>query len=283
MTILPFHKYHALGNDFIVLDFLKKSRAGISFERLATKICPRNIAVGADGILILSPSRKADFKMEIYNSDGSQAERSGNGLRIAAVHYSLEYKAKRTVTVESSDEILSALFTEVSMDSFIVEVSLGVPKFETNLVPMKSKSKFHINKPLKVGKNSLTATVLSVGNPHTVIFVDDFDFDWKTLGRQIETMPIFPSRTNVEFAKVSNHSKIILNDWERGAGATGSSGTGAAAAVVAGAINGLIKRKAEVVFPSGSLFIDWAEKDDIIHLAGPVCFICSGVFYNGDR
>ena len=283
MTILPFHKYHALGNDFIVLDFLNKSRGGVSFEKLAAKICQRNMAVGADGILILSRSKLADFKMEIYNSDGSHAERSGNGLRIAAVHYSLEYGAKRTIKVESSGEILSALFTEVSMDNFIVEVSLGVPKFETKLVPMKSKRKFHINQALKVGKTSYPATVLSVGNPHTVIFVDDFDFDWKMRGRQIETMPIFPARTNVEFAKVVNQGKIILNDWERGAGATGSSGTGAAATVVAGAINGIIKRKAEVVFPSGSLFIDWSEKDDIIHLAGPVCFICSGVFYNGER
>lgn len=282
MTVIPFHKYHALGNDFIVLDFLKKPRAGVSFQKLATKICRRNFAVGADGILVLSPSRMADFKMEIYNSDGSRAERSGNGLRIAAVHYSLEYKAKRTVTVESSGEILSALFTEVSMDSFIVEVSLGAPNFEAKSVPMKSKHKFHINKALKIGKASFQATVLSVGNPHTVIFVEDFDFDWMMLGRQIEMSSIFPHRTNVEFVKVVSQRKIILYDWERGAGVTGSSGTGAAAAVVAGAINGFIKRKAEVVFPSGSLFIDWDEKDDIIHLAGPVCFICSGVFYNGE-
>jgi diaminopimelate epimerase len=283
MNITCFHKYHALGNDFIVVDFLKSGKAPISPSKLAKKICDRNQGVGADGILVLSHSSRADLKMEVYNSDGSWAERSGNGLRIAAVHFSLEYKARNKMTVETSGDIVEARFEKASPDEFLVTVSLGSPRFETKSIPMKSRYKYHINRPLRIGGLSYTATVLTVGNPHTVIFVDNFSFDWKGLGRQIENSPIFPSRTNVEFAKVVNKSRVILNDWERGAGATGSSGTGAAATVVAGSINGLLKRAAEVVFPSGSLYINWGEKDDQIYLTGPVCFICSGLFCVGDK
>jgi diaminopimelate epimerase len=160
-----------------------------------------------------------------------------------------------------------------------VQVSLGTPQFETKRIPMKSKSKYHINAPLTFGNVKLPVTILSVGNPHTVMFVDNFDFNWHELGSIVEQSDYFPHRTNVEFARIVSKSKIILNDWERGAGATGSSGTGAAAAVVAGVINGFTDRKMEVVFPSGSLFIEWNEKDDTIYLTGPVRYAGTGEYY----
>jgi len=144
---------------------------------------------------------------------------------------------------------------------------------------MKSRHKYHINLPVKVGNTNANITALSVGNPHAVIFVDNFNFDWQAVGRTIEISHHFPRRTNVEFVKIVSRHKIILNDWERGAGATGSSGTGASAAVVAGVINGFLNRQVEVVFPAGSLFVDWSDDDDNIYLTGPAEYSCRGVYF----
>jgi len=283
MKKIAFSKYHGLGNDFIIMDRIKKRKGADRLDKLAIEICRRNFGVGADGILVLTGSKIADCRMDIYNSDGSWAEKSGNGLRIAAAYYHASCTKKREIAIESGDGISEAKIIRAGRRTSMVRVSLGKPLFETRLVPIKSRSKFHINRPIKIGNLSLNVTALSVGNPHTVIFVDSFDFDWKELGRNIENARLFPHRTNVEFAKIVGHSKLILNDWERGAGATGSSGTGAAAAVVAGVVNGYLKRQVEVIFPAGSLFIDWSEKNDIIYLTGPVEFICRGEYHFGVR
>ncbi|SYZ73249.1 Diaminopimelate epimerase [Candidatus Zixiibacteriota bacterium] len=276
MKRLPFFKYQCLGNDFIVIDQIRKIRSISKPEKLAIEICSRNFGVGADGILLLSRSKKADCRMEIYNSDGSWAEKSGNGLRIAGAYYYSSYFRKKKISIETATDIAGIEIKRADGNEFGIKVSLGRPKFEANNVPVKSKYKFHISRPAKIQGRNIEITALSVGNPHAVIFVEDFDFEWKVIGREIENASIFPQRTNVEFARVINRKKVELNDWERGAGATGSSGTGAAAAVVAGAIKGLTERKAEVVFPTGSLYIDWSIDNDQIYLTGPVKFICRG-------
>jgi diaminopimelate epimerase len=182
------------------------------------------------------------------------------------------------MTFEINEEVAVIEVRKATSDSFIFRVILGPPEFETRKIPMKAAGKYHINQPIVIEGRKFPVTSLSVGNPHTVMFVDNFDFDWRELGRIIEQSQILPHRTNVEFAKIVNRRKIILNDWERGAGATGSSGTGAAAAVVAGVVNGLVDRQAEVVFPTGSLHIDWSEGDDNIILTGPAEYVCEGVF-----
>lgn len=278
MKKIEFVKYHALSNDFIIIDLIQKRNTDINFNLLAERICHRRNGVGADGILILTKSRSADCCLDLFNSDGSWAEKSGNGLRIVAGYYFQNYDKRKKLSFEINDEIADCQIINSANNRYSIRVLLGKPKLEAKLVPMKSKSKYFINSPLKVEKEEFPVTVLSVGNPHTVMFVDNFNFDWKQLGAIIENNPKFPHRTNVEFVKIVNRSKIILHDWERGAGATGSSGTGAAAAVVAGAINGFLNRKAEVIFPTGSFFIDWSEEDDNIYLTGPVEYICRGEF-----
>ncbi len=279
MKKIPFYKYHCLGNDFIIINQLRNKISIPKPGKLALEICSRNSGVGADGILILSRSKKADCRMEIYNSDSSWAEKSGNGLRIAAAFFYSQFSRKREISLETATDIARTEIIRAGKIDFSIKVSLGRPKFEAAIVPIKSKFKYHINRPAKICGKSLDITALSVGNPHAVLFVDNFEFDWKRQGREIETAPIFPNRTNVEYVKIVNRTKLILNDWERGAGATGSSGTGAAAAVAAGAINGLIERRAEVKFPTGSLLINWTVEDDQIYLTGPVRFICRGVFF----
>jgi diaminopimelate epimerase len=141
---------------------------------------------------------------------------------------------------------------------------------------VRSRKKFHINTPIKLGRYNFPVTCLSVGNPHTVMFVDDFDFDWHSIGEEIENHKQFPHRTNVEFVKLVNRKRIRLADWERGAGATGSSGTGAAAAVCASVMLGLTDHKCKVVFDAGTLEVDWSNETNRIDLTGPAEYIASG-------
>jgi len=273
-----FQKFHCLGNDFIIIDLIGKQSSAIDLNRLAENICDRNCGIGADGILVLRASRRYDCFLDIYNSDGSWAEISGNGLRITAAYLALNHGCGKNVTIETKCDNPVAYIIRSGRKKSMVRVSLGKPEFETKKVPIKSKHKFHINRPIKIDKYDFVFTALSVGNPHAVLFVDNFDFDWEFLGEIIENSQKFPNRTNVEFVKIVNRSKVKLNDWERGAGATGSSGTGAGAAVVAGIINGLLNRRVEVVFPAGSLLIEWLSHDGNIHLVGPVEYICRGEY-----
>ena len=160
----------------------------------------------------------------------------------------------------------------------ILTTEIGKPNLETSQVPIKSKAKFMINSPLDLDGTEFPVTCLSVGNPHTVLFVDDFDFDWQQIGADIENHKIFPNGTNVEFVKVISSKKLQVADWERGVGPTGSSGTGAAAAVVASVMLGAAGRKCTVVFDTGEIEVHWRESDDIIEISGPVEFICEGTF-----
>lgn len=278
MKNILFQKFHCLGNDFIVVDLIRKRSASIDFNKLAVSICDRNRGVGADGILVLRTSRKLDCFLDIFNSDGSWAEKSGNGLRIAAAYMALQYKINKRVSIETVCDNPTAQIINSGKKQSIIKVSLGKPEFEAKKVPLKSKQKFHINSPIKIDKHDFVLTALSFGNPHAVLFVDNFDFDWHFLGGIIENSSVFPNRTNVEFVKIVNRSKVKLNDWERGAGATGSSGTGAAAATVAGIVNGFLNREVEVVFPTGSLQIDWPSQEENIYLTGPVEFVCRGEY-----
>lgn len=278
MKKVYFRKFHCLGNDFLVIDLIANRYRAIDFGRLAAKICSRNEGVGADGILVVHPARKADCYLDIYNSDGSWAEKSGNGLRITAAFMAVNYTVRKKIVIQTKMGNSEARIIKSGKTSSKVMVSLGKPLFEADKVPIRTRSKYHINRPIKVENREFTLTALSVGNPHAVIFVDSFDFDWRFLGSILETSKAFPNRTNVEFAMIVNRSKVLLNDWERGAGATGSSGTGAGATVAAGVINGYLNRKAEVVFPLGSLFIDWSDEDDNLYLTGPVKLVCNGEY-----
>lgn len=278
MKRIIFQKFHCLGNDFIVVDLIGKRSSNLDFGELAEKICDRNSGVGADGILVLRSSRKSDCLLDIYNSDGSWAEKSGNGLRITAAYIASQYKNNKKVSIQADCDNPIAQIIKTGRSQSIVKVSLGKPEFEAKKVPLKSKQKYFINSPIKINKHQFVLTALSTGNPHAVLFVENFDFDWQFLGDVIENSPKFPNRTNVEFVKIISRSKIKVKDWERGVGATGSSGTGAGAAVTAGIMNGFLNRTVEVIFPSGSLLIEWPSDSSNIYLTGPVEYICRGEY-----
>jgi len=282
MNAMPikFSKYHALKNDFLVIEAKDSPSSPKALARLTRTICERRTGVGADGVLYLSRSTRATRRIDIYNSDGTWAEKSGNGLRIAGVHLYLKGRqgSQRSFAFQTGKSTDEVKVGKKVRGGYMVSVSLGRPEFDTSLVPVKSRRRYMINAPLTIGGIKLPVTCLSVGNPHTVLIVNDFDFDWKTLGAEIEHHKAFPNRTNVEFVRVVSRRKVEVADWERGAGATGSSGTGAAASVCAGVTMGLLDRKGEVVFESGSLFIDWQKNGNNIILTGPVEHITEGVF-----
>lgn len=273
---IKYSKYHALKNDFLVFENLTFTKPRLS--KLALEICNRRTGIGADGIIAISQSKKADKKIDIYNADGGWAEKSGNGLRIAAMHLHLKNRKKKSFAFETGAGVERVDIVKKQGAGFLIKAELGKPDFDTENVPVKSKQKFMINSPIEVSGHEFPVTCLSVGNPHAVMMVDDFDLEWELLGEEIENHKIFPNRTNVEFVKFINRKKIKVADWERGAGATGSSGTGAAAAVCACVMLGITDRSCEVVFSNGSLFVDYSEDSNIIELTGPVEMVTSGIY-----
>jgi diaminopimelate epimerase len=276
--LINFHKYHALWNDFVVLDQAANRR--LSRERLpalARAICDPRTGIGADGILWLSSGRKADCRMDVYNADGGWAEKSGNGLRITAVHLKSTHPTRRHFEIQTGTSVDRTSMLKKIAGGYVVRTELGQPEFEAASLPMKSRSKYVINRSVKIGKNNIWMTCLKVGNPHAVVFVDDFEFEWKVLGAEIETARNFPRGTNVEFVKVVNRTHLKLAEWERGAGATGSSGTGASAAVCAAVVLGLAERDCRVEFEAGELQVVW-RADNLVELTGPVQFIMRGEF-----
>jgi diaminopimelate epimerase len=275
---LRFVKYHAVGNDFIVLDSAAARIGRRSLPALTRRICERHTGVGGDGVLWLSPSRKADCKMDVFNSDGGWAEKSGNGLRIVGVHLGRRHSRRKTFEIETGTSVDHVKLGRRLRGGFQVTTALGVPQFEAGKVPVRTRQKYLINSPVKIGGVALPMTCLAVGNPHAIVLVDNFDFDWKLLGADIEHAAAFPNGTNVEFVRLVSRRKLELSEWERGAGATGSSGTGAAAAVAAMVMLGLTDRKCEVSFQYGSLGVDWDEKSGVISIQGSVHRVAEGIY-----
>lgn len=274
---VKFAKYHALWNDFLVIDSSTRMTSR-RLPSLARAICGRRTGIGADGILWISSSKKADRKLDIYNADGGWAEKSGNGLRITAVHLSKTSRGGKELLIETGSSIDRVRIGRAVKGGFLVKSELGEPIFDAVRVPVKTRSKFIINSPVRIGGVEFPMTCLAVGNPHAVLVVEDFGFDWKTLGGDIETAPVFPNGTNVEFVRPKTRSRLQLAEWERGAGATGSSGTGAAAAVAAMVMLGLTERQCRVEFDAGALEVNWRDDNNIIEIAGPVEFVGEGEF-----
>lgn len=275
---ISFHKYHALGNDFIVLDHNTRGITSKRLPALAAEICDRRSGVGADGIIAISASRRADYKIDIYNADGGWAEKSGNGSRIAALCLVEHADTGKSMSLETGSSIDRVKLIRKIPRGYLIRTELGEPEFEASRVPVKSKQPFVINSPIPIDSAEIPMTCLAVGNPHAVLVVDNFDFDWRELGAEIEKAKAFPNGTNVEFVKPVNRKKLRVCDWERGAGATGSSGTGAAAAVCAMVMLGLADRKCTVQFETGGLEIEWSETTNLVELTGPVEFVVSGEY-----
>jgi len=277
MKNLEFTKMHGLGNDFIVVDGIGKRLSVRDWKSLSMKLCGRFTGVGGDGVIVALPSRKADFRMRIFNSDGSEAEMCGNGLRcMIRLLHDRGYMKKRDCSIETIEQNIAASVVKSLKSDFQVRYCVGEPDFLARNIPVKTAQDYFINGKIKINRRNYVVTSLFVGNPNTVMFVDDLSFDWQSIGAAIEVDPMFPQRTNVEFVKVVSKGQIRMKSWERGAGPTLASGTGACAAVAAGIMVGLLKREVEVMCDLGSLNVNWSQDDGKIYQPGPAEYCFTG-------
>ncbi len=277
--MIKFLKMQGTGNDFIYIDALKQTIA--KPESLAVKMCDRHYGIGADGLILILKSNKADFKMRIFNSDGSEAEMCGNGIRCFAKYvYDNGLISKKNITVETLAGIqaLQLFLKNKKVDK--VTVDMGEPILLRERIPMLGDPGMVIDEILQLDDGAkFNITSVSMGNPHVVIFVEDIEnFPVEKYGRMIENHSLFPKRTNVEFVKVVNDGDVIQRTWERGAGETFSCGTGALAVTVACILNKKTSRKIKIQLTGGELLTQWDEKDNHVYLTGPAVEVFSGVW-----
>ena len=263
-------KGHGLGNDYLVMS---QDDVTFRFTPLAIqRICHRNWGVGSDGILLLTPSPNADFGLRIFNPDGSEAEKSGNGLRIFSKYlYDHGHTKKTQFTIETLGGIVEAECHVEDGRVRSVTVEMGRATFMAPEIPMNGPEREVVGVPLEVAGEFLNITAVSVGNPHCVVFTDWLDVALvKRLGPLIEHNPAFPNRTNVQFARVRARDRVAILIWERGAGYTLASGSSSCAVACAAVKNGLCDHgRVTVEMPGGELVID-VRPDWSIRMQGPV-------------
>ena len=275
-NMIEFTKWQGCGNDFVLFDCRQED--AIDFSALARKVCDRHYGVGADGILVVLPSNCADFRMRIFNTDGSEAEMCGNGIRCFARYlYDSGLTDKTQFTVETGAGVLVPEIMLADGQVAGVKVDMGEPHLLGEEIPVAGyDGQRVINKPLAVAGQTYQMTAVSMGNPHCVIFVDDAEkFPIYELGQQFETHPSFPKKTNTEFVQVKDRQHVRMRVWERGAAVTLACGTGSCATVVAGILNDKLDRKVEVELDGGCLTVEWAENNHVF-MTGPAELVFSG-------
>ncbi|MDP2914777.1 MAG: diaminopimelate epimerase [Candidatus Aminicenantes bacterium] len=277
-----FTKFHSLGNDFLIID--REDVAALpDIPDLARKICDRHTGVGADGLLLISVKDKArgvvDFR--IFNADGSEAEISGNGLRCAAAFLYDEGKIdvpKILFKTPAGDRECELI--EKKGSQLLIKIDFGAPRLSSKEIPFDDGTPHDriIDYPLMINRKRYPITVVSMGNPHCAIFVDRFParIAWHQLGREIESHPFFPHRTNIEFIRVHNREEIEVLFWERGVGETLSSGSGSTAAAVASILKGYTDRRVRVTTSMGQVLVEWTK--DKVYQTGPAEFAFTGSF-----
>ncbi|MBI2083458.1 MAG: diaminopimelate epimerase [Deltaproteobacteria bacterium] len=268
---MNFVKMHGIGNDFVFINGIRLKFPNP--EKNSRLLCDRRKGIGADQLLIVKKSKKADFMMEIYNADGSCVEMCGNGIRCLAKYVTDEkLTSKKELTVETLAGIQKIRI--LSKDRY--EVDMGEPILKANLIPMKLKGRV-INRPIRLEGREYRVTCVSMGNPHCVLFVDDLPkYPVTQLGPLLERFYLFPKRTNVEFVEIDSSSEIHMRTWERGAGETLACGSGACAAVVASRLNHLTENKVHVKLLGGSLDIEWSRSDNHIYMTGTAATVFKG-------
>lgn len=271
---IPFVKMHGIGNDFVLLDCMHSPT--YDFSELARRLCRRRFGIGSDGLLAVLPSESADFRMRIFNADGSEAQICGNGLRCVAVYaYEHGIVEKLQPTVETGAGVRS-LHINIGSDRHpeSVSVDMGQAVTEPAEIPVNTVTPL-INSPVENCGEKLRLTALSVGNPHGVVFVDDlYDCHFESLGPRLECHEIWPEKANIEFVKLINRGHIAMRAWERGVGETLACGSGACAAAAAAVINRLVDWPVEVQLPGGRLSIDGSSGRLI--MTGPATEVFSG-------
>jgi diaminopimelate epimerase len=268
---------HGLGNDYIVIDNREQKISDIKAPELAKTLCERHFSIGADGLLLLQSSNVANVKMRILNSDGSEAEMCGNGIRCFSKYcYENGFVTVPIFKVETLSGTKDVSLTIEDHEVTSVKVDMNSPKFERSDIPMKGQGTC-IDQLLEVNGQTFRVTCLSLGNPHCIIFVDDVaTFPVDSIGPMIEEHDVFPRRTNVEFVQVLNSNEIKVRVWERGCGETLACGTGTCASVAAAHLLGKVGEKVAVHVLGGDLQVDVGET---IFLIGSAEKVFEGILF----
>lgn len=275
---INFTKYQGLGNDFILIDNRSSPEPLVTPEQ-AIQMCDRHFGIGADGVIFALPGANGtDYTMRIFNSDGSEPEMCGNGIRcMAAFLGELEGNGKTSDTYRI--HTLAGTITPQLMPDGQVKVDMGTPRLTAGEIPtnLANENEKVINQALEVAGKSWDVTCVSMGNPHCITFVEDVAaIDLEKIGPQFENNSAFPERINTEFIEVVNSNYVKMRVWERGAGITLACGTGACASLVAGVLTKKCDRKATVELPGGPLLIEWSEVDQRIYMTGPAKKVFTG-------
>lgn len=275
---MQFTKMHGLGNDYIYINAFKEKIDNPS--ALAKAMSHRHFAVGSDGIVLIGPSSLADFKMSMFNADGSEAEMCGNAIRCVGKYvYDTGMTAKETLTIETLAGVKTLEMSLQNGEVSTVRVDMGEPQLNPPLIPMKADGENFIEREIKVNGRIYCGTAVSMGNPHLVVAIAKIDdLNLPEIGPKFENHALFPRRTNTEFVENPDKDNIRMRVWERGAGETLACGTGAAAVLVASVLAGKSNRRATVHLLGGDLTVEWNEADNHVYIEGPATTVFTGTW-----
>lgn len=263
---MKFSKMHGIGNDFIMLDYVNNPPVEGNMNKIAKALCDRNFGIGSDGVIIVSKSDKYDYKMTMYNSDGTLGAMCGNGARcVGKLLYDKGITKQEYINLETDAGLRTIRLNTKDGKIETVSVGMGVPRLDCKDIPANLDMDQCINKPVDIDGTTFNMTLVSMGNPHAVIFVDDVSkVDIETLGPMIQKSPVFPDSVNVEFIQLVDRNTIKMRVYERGSGETLACGTGSCAAAVASLLNGYTDTRVTVQLARGELVIDINDSEIVM-------------------
>ena len=273
---MKFTKMHGCGNDYIYVNCMEELLKNP--EKVAVYVSDRHFGIGSDGLILICPSKEADFRMAMYNADGSEGNMCGNGVRcIAKYVYEYGLTDKENISIETKGGIK---YLDLTLDQgkvISVKVNMGAPILKPGQIPVNLGEETCINHPLTVGDKEYLITCVSMGNPHGVVFVEDTaSLPLEQIGPLFEHHPAFPNRVNTEFVQVINRHEVNMRVWERGSGETLACGTGSCATVVACVLNGKTEPEITVHLTGGDLQLFYDEENATVWMTGPATIICDG-------
>lgn len=273
---MKFTKMQGCGNDYVYVNCFKETVEDP--KSIAIKVSDRHFGIGSDGLILIKPSEVADFRMDMYNADGSQSEMCGNGIRCVAKYvYDYGLTDKTSISVETLAGIKYLDLKIEDGKAVMITVNMGSPELIAERVPVKSDKEKVIDEPILVDGQEYRMTCISMGNPHCIVFVEDTkNFPLEEVGPLFESHEVFPNRVNAEFVQILNRKTVNMRVWERGSGETLACGTGTCATVVASCLNGHTEDEVTVHLLGGDLFIKWDREANLVYMTGPAKVVFDG-------
>jgi diaminopimelate epimerase len=275
---MKFTKMEGLGNDYVYVNCFQEHIDNPS--QMALKVSDRHFGIGSDGLILIKPSDKADFCMDMYNADGSQSEMCGNGIRCVGKYvYDYGLTSKTSISVET---LAGIKYLDLQVENgkvALVTVNMGAPELVPERIPVKSDKEILIKEPIEVKGKTYEMTCVSMGNPHCVVFVEDTAaFPLEEVGPEFEKHPVFPNRINAEFIQILDKKTVNMRVWERGTGETLACGTGACASTVACILNGLTEEEITLHLLGGDLKVRWDREENLVYMTGPATVVFDGEY-----